>query len=131
MKWFWIMALAVGCASAPELAPGAAANQAGHRAVLAGINAAADEVEDIGVYSVLVRYNPARCHCPDFEFQWRGDWVRAWPTGPESTLRRLQTLARQSQEESGIQFVSVRGQLTDAMRRSDENVEFPLFETVE
>lgn len=130
MKWLWIMALA-GCASTPDLAPDVAANQAGRRAVFASVDAAADEIEDIGVYSVLVRYNPARCHCPDFEFQWRGDWVRAWATGPESTLRRLQALARQSQDESGIQFVSIRGHLTEAVRRSDENVEFPLFETVE
>jgi hypothetical protein len=113
------------------VAPEVAANRAGQNAVQLGVEAGLEEVEDLGVYTVQVRHNPARCSCPDFEFLLEGAWVRAWPSGAEPAMRRLQGLARQSQDAPGIQFVSVRGRLTEMTRRSDENVEFPVFEAVE
>lgn len=120
---------AVGCASTPDLSPDVSARRAGQKAVSRGVEAGAEEVSDLGVYTVQARYNPARCDCPDFEFLLRGTWVRAWPAGAEPAVRRLQGLARQN--TPGIQYVSVRGHLTDTVKRSDDNVEFPVFETVE
>lgn len=128
----WLIALAiglVGCASTPDLPPSVSALRAGQKAINRGVESGAEEVADLGVYTVQARYNPARCNCPDFEFQLRGAWVRAWAAGAEPTLRRLQSLARKN--APGIQYLSVRGRLTNTMRRSDDKVEFPVFETVE
>lgn len=130
MKYLWLILLG-GCASAPSVAPDVAATRAGQSAIQQSVAAGVEEVDDVDVYTVQVRHNPARCGCPEFEFLLKGAWVRAWPTGAEPALRRLQGLARQSQDAPGIQFVSVRGRLTDLARRSDENVEFPVFEAVE
>lgn len=129
MRLVWLTVFLVGCASTPDLPPSVAAQRAGQKAINRGVEAGSEEVIDLGVYTVQARYNPARCDCPDFEFLLRGTWIRAWTAGAEPALRRLQGLARQN--TPGIQYVSVRGRLTDIMKRSDDNVEFPVFETVE
>lgn len=131
MRRLVLVIFLVGCASTPEVLPDEAARTASMRAITNAIQSGEDESNDVGVFDVQVRYNPARCHCPDFEFHVRDMWVRAWATGSESTLMRLQTLARQSGDTSDIQFLEVRGYLTDTVRRSDKNVDFPVFEMVE
>ena len=131
MRTFLCFALLTGCASTPEVPPLVAATGAGVSAVSKSVRAAEDETLEVGVFDVEVRYNPARCDCPDFEFKLRDAWVRAWAVGPEPALRRLQSLARQSRDSPGIQFVTVRGRLSDNVRRTDDNVLFPIFETVE
>lgn len=108
------------CSSAPEIP----ADQVARMGVENGVVAAAEASEDIGVVETKIRYNPARCECPDYEVFLYGGWKRVFLTGPLNTVSELQN----RMTSKSLEIARVSGRLTDATRLSRENVRFEVFE---
>lgn len=108
------------CSSAPEIP----ADQVARMGVENGVMAAAEASEETGVLETHIRYNPARCECPDYEVFLYGGWKRVFLTGPLNTVSELQN----RMTSRSLEIARVSGRLTDTTRLSRENVRFEVFE---
>ena len=117
-----------GCASAPETPPGELASRAATSRLASGIELAGEEANGLEAYDVPVRFNPARCDCPDFEVEVYGGWQRAYIVAPPPTRTRLDGFAQSGQP---LAELTVRGRLTATMRRAETRVSYPVFEVEE
>lgn len=84
--------------SAP-LSPPDAALSAAQLAVAAGLDAASRAEEEVERVSFELRYNPARCDCPQWEFLFRGRWTRAGLQPEEEAT--LESLLSQGRADEG------------------------------
>lgn len=75
-------------------------------------------------FTVLIRYNPADCECPDWEVYAWGRWVRAYVQGRPEALAPLESL-RNSQDP--VARASITGTLDERARLSRRNVRYPVF----
>jgi hypothetical protein len=109
-----LAALLVGCKSAtPQPMTDRAAT-----GVERSISRAHRAAGKVGPVELAVRFNPARCSCPDFEVYAYDGWVRAFiEHAPQvDTLRGGDPLAQ----------VSVVGQFEDDVRRAPNGVAYPV-----
>ncbi len=85
------------------LSPAESALSTAQLEVASALEAAALAEEDVERVSFAVRYNPARCDCPQWEVMFRGRWTRAGlESEEESTLESL--LSRGVADEEGGLF---------------------------
>lgn len=117
-----------GCASAPAPPPAVLAGEAAETRIERSIELADEDVNGLEAYDVPIRYNPARCDCPDFEVEVFGRWQRAYIVAPVQTRTRLDDFA---ESEQSLAELTVRGRMTTTTRRAESRVSYPVFEVEE
>lgn len=118
----------IGCASAPELPKDVRASRAATVRVQASVESADEEAGALDAYEISVRYNPARCDCPDFEVEVYGGWQRAYIVAPPRVETRLEEFRKSS---DSLRELALNGRLTTTTRRAETGVDFPVFEVEE
>lgn len=118
---------ATGCATGSGPDRGVRAVEASREAVVAGVEAGVEGSEALAPFDVPVRYNPARCDCPDYEVRIRGRWLRAYIEGDEELMTRLERFSARAEDDPQAQMV-LRGWLTADTRRSSREVSYQVFE---
>ena len=122
------VSLLCGCPSGPQLAPEAAVLAQSVKHVHQGQAAGFDEADSADAYNVNARFNPARCDCPDFEFEIYGRWVRAYPAGSANVMATLQRFSERVASEDEVSDIVVTGRTTGSTKPSKRNIEYPVFE---
>ena len=117
----------VGCSGAPDKSPLQESLDLTRSRVDSGFENANDAAEGLDAYTVQLRYNPARCDCPDYEVEVYGRWVRAFVTGPPTLLNNLERFAEDVAQGQRRSDLEVKGRMAGE-RKAATRVVFPEFE---
>lgn len=113
-----------GCASGPDRTPRDEAIVEASEEVLVGVEVGATSANERPGYRVLLRHNPSRCPCPDYEIFVFGAWERVWIDGSEAALARVEAFRDSGEQRT----MAIRGVLTTERRPSERQVVYPVFE---
>jgi hypothetical protein len=111
----------------PDPSPSEMALEQCRRRIDRSADRAFEASESREVYTVSIRFNPARCPSPPFELFVHGKWTRAYLETRESPVEeRLEAFQRRASRSDTFERTSIEA-TPDGRRETETGLSFPVF----